>query len=398
MDKKPLIIQHRRGTKAALDFRGVVPKDGEVIIEKEDKIRRAKIGDGRTPYSELSYITDEAEQRERLRAEAVEASLDNKLTAELSSMQQTVLADRERAITAEKDLQSKIDNLNRTMNFIGAGPLSNRPQIANNGDVYMDTDTSTEYIWTDGEWVILGDSTSYALKTIKLGGYNGIVGGGDLSNNLSFGLNDTFYNYLVKQTFKYPSISTFTLGVTGAFEVNTTQNIIIKHQETNLDNIVGTLTLTRDSTVINTEIAPTSSLTEIYDEEITSDSPKTITYSLGGIHGLGASFSAKSSISFYLPSFIGAASEASINSVEGFTRLASQTIRGEKTIETTEESYVYFVTTGIINKITSAGFDVPFVTLNTLNIKINSTEKSYTYNVYRTANKLIPGRLTYIIS
>lgn len=60
MSNKKIITQHRRGTKAEWEAYTDVPKDGEIIIEK-DTVPKIKVGNGKSEYSALPYITDELE-------------------------------------------------------------------------------------------------------------------------------------------------------------------------------------------------------------------------------------------------------------------------------------------------------------------------------------------------
>lgn len=60
---KKLIVQNRRGTKEALESSKIVPYDGEIIVEQQSKYSKLKAGDGRTPYDELPYVTDELDTK-----------------------------------------------------------------------------------------------------------------------------------------------------------------------------------------------------------------------------------------------------------------------------------------------------------------------------------------------
>lgn len=79
----------------------------------------------------------------------------------------------------------------KAMQFIGAFPAhpTKAPDGTNdgrdliNGDVYLNTDNNKEYVYSDGEWIELGDESSYALKTISISAGTGLTGGGDLTTN-----------------------------------------------------------------------------------------------------------------------------------------------------------------------------------------------------------------------
>jgi hypothetical protein len=80
------------------------------------------------------------------------------------------------------------------MHFIGAfatAPTkafegaSNERELAN-GDVYLNTANATEYVYSNGKWVELGNEEgagSHALKTISITGDDGLTGGGTLEQD-----------------------------------------------------------------------------------------------------------------------------------------------------------------------------------------------------------------------
>ena len=63
-----------------------------------------------------------------------------------------------------------------------------------NGTVYLDKDTSKEFVWTNGTssvigtWAELGDEQSHALKSIKISAGTGLYGGGSLEANRTISL------------------------------------------------------------------------------------------------------------------------------------------------------------------------------------------------------------------
>ena len=63
-----------------------------------------------------------------------------------------------------------------------------------NGTVYLDKDTSKEFVWTNGTssaigtWAELGDEQSHALKSIKISAGTGLSGGGTLEDNRTISL------------------------------------------------------------------------------------------------------------------------------------------------------------------------------------------------------------------
>lgn len=60
---KKLIVQNRRGTQEALETVNLVPRDGEIIVEKHGRKSKLKVGDGSTAYKELAYITKDTDDK-----------------------------------------------------------------------------------------------------------------------------------------------------------------------------------------------------------------------------------------------------------------------------------------------------------------------------------------------
>ena len=70
---KKLIVQNRRGTKTEWENTTVIPEDGELVVEQQNKSSKIKVGDGKTIYTELPYVTDEVEQQ----VDVANARIDN---------------------------------------------------------------------------------------------------------------------------------------------------------------------------------------------------------------------------------------------------------------------------------------------------------------------------------
>ena len=224
------------------------------------------------------------------------------------------------------------------------------------------------------------------------------IGDGQTSiQNLPFAdiLKPEYITYLDNQLYQAPSISSFEI-VSGSKEVGQTYTISsFTHREANINNIDGTLTLKKDSSVVKDNIsASTSNATISYSDTITRTSAGNITFTLSGVNTKGAAFSKQDTISFYFPSFIGGVSADTLSDVSSLTKIASASLSGTREVELSSVGYVYFITTTTISKITSGGFDVP-TTNSTLTLNINGVNKEY--KVYRT-NELNPGKLTYVIS
>lgn len=86
--------------------------------------------------------------------------------------------------------------LDSAMHFIGAfaaAPTKAFADTANeralaNGDVYLNTANATEYVYSNGKWVELGNEGSHALKTVKVTANEGLTGGGTLAADMTIGI------------------------------------------------------------------------------------------------------------------------------------------------------------------------------------------------------------------
>lgn len=54
-------------------------------------------------------------------------------------------------------LQTTVEGLGNALHFVGAGGTASRPEEGEDGDVYLDTDTGIEYVWSNGAWVEFGN-------------------------------------------------------------------------------------------------------------------------------------------------------------------------------------------------------------------------------------------------
>ena len=54
-------------------------------------------------------------------------------------------------------LQTQVNDLGNALHFVGAGNTASRPEDGEDGDVYLDTDTNIEYVWSNGAWVEFGN-------------------------------------------------------------------------------------------------------------------------------------------------------------------------------------------------------------------------------------------------
>lgn len=54
-------------------------------------------------------------------------------------------------------LQTKVNDLGNALHFVGAGDTASRPEDGEDGDVYLDTETNIEYVYSNGAWVEFGN-------------------------------------------------------------------------------------------------------------------------------------------------------------------------------------------------------------------------------------------------
>ena len=105
------ITQHRRGTYAEWLELNPVPYEGElIIVEFDDNIRKCKIGDGITYFSELPYITDWIEQDLTGKLEALEVLTEENLVTAISELYQKVLSDLANRDTSAEVLAAAVNN------------------------------------------------------------------------------------------------------------------------------------------------------------------------------------------------------------------------------------------------------------------------------------------------
>lgn len=166
----------------------------EVDAQIDTKITALNLG---TTYEPIgaenrakSYVDDEIDKVEVALDKVVDgttpvakATEAGKVTKALTVGNKTFDGSAAVAVTAA-DL-----GLESAMHFVGA--LSEAPATAVNGDVYLNTDTKKEYVYSNNEWHELGDEGSYALRSITITGTDGLTGGGDLTVNRTISLSDT---------------------------------------------------------------------------------------------------------------------------------------------------------------------------------------------------------------
>lgn len=120
--------------------------------------------------------------------------------------------------------------------------------------------------------------------TYDIGGSSIVEGQGIKVSGNTVSLNDTFYNYLVQQTFAAPALTLTISGFSGTHEIGTPITVSqISHKETNINNIdASTLKLYRGNNEIQSITPSSSSIVVNLDEAIIEQgqSAGSITYKL----------------------------------------------------------------------------------------------------------------------
>lgn len=90
-------------------------------------------------------------------------------------------------------LSSKIDDLGNALHFVGAGALDARPEEAEAGDVYIDTENGVEYIYSGTAWEEFGNQGDHLTKAVADGYYvplSRTINGKTLSANVTLSAAD----------------------------------------------------------------------------------------------------------------------------------------------------------------------------------------------------------------
>ena len=90
-------------------------------------------------------------------------------------------------------LSSKIDGLGNALHFVGAGAADARPEEAEAGDVYIDTDDGIEYVYTGTAWEEFGNQGEHLTKAVADGYYvplSRTINGKTLSANVTLSAAD----------------------------------------------------------------------------------------------------------------------------------------------------------------------------------------------------------------
>ena len=193
-----------------------------------------------------------------------------------------------------------------------------------------------------------------------------------------------------------PAIFTFTLTPSASsYKLPATYTLTsITHKETNIDNISGTLTLKRGSTVLKSGISPSSTDITIPVSDTIALTSSGVYYTLSGTDKNGNEISKYIHVIAYYTSYIGASTSETISDtlIASLTDVSSSSLSGTRSVEISGESkYVWFVTTSTISSIKSGGLEVPH------NAAVTYTYNGTTYKCYRTSSKIVAGSNSFMI-
>lgn len=244
------------------------------------------------------------------------------------------------------------------------------------------------------------------IRGVKTTSADGVSIVADESGVMS--LNADYIAYLDQQTYKAPAISKFSItGVSGSSaEVGTSYSpTAFTHNESNVSNIDGSLTLKKGSTVVRSGIAASaSSVTlDFTDTEKTAmahkfTSASSVTWTLSGKNSKGSAFSKTVTVNAYYPAFVGTSTKESVegSDILGFSKYSS--IKGTRNVTVAEASYIYLCcqSSTTVTKVTSGGFESAFNLIGTVTVDINGVNS--TYNVYRTPDPISADTYELVIS
>lgn len=216
----------------------------------------------------------------------------------------------------------------------------------------------------------------------------------EVNGNNEFILNKAFYDYLLKQTFKTPTINSLTLignNVSGSHEVGTEVQVTkIAHYETNIDNITGNLMLSRGTgagvaaRTVSNSIAKASSSTNVeVSDSFTATSNGTVTYTLSAPYtdttNANKTATKTASVSFYWPVFYGATSSDTPSNQTGLTKAASFDSNMLSIPTTATNKHLHFLSAGTIKLYNSLKLPITPGATGAVSITVNGQAKTYNY-------------------
>ena len=255
--------------------------------------------------------------------------------------------------------------------------------------IYVDKSTNLTYRWssTSNNYIMIGGSDLNVVQN---------TGNSTTDVMSQEAVTKEINNIWATINYVAPEISTFTLTPPPiSFKLPATYTLNdITHKETNIANISGTLTLKRGSTVVKSDISPSSTDVTIAVNDTVTLTTSGVSYTLSGTDKNGKTISKSVFVNAYYTSYIGASTSDTISDtlIDSFTDVSSPSLSGTRSVNISGESkYVWFVTTSTISSIKSGGFEVP-----------HNTEVIYAYNgtiykCYRTSSKIVAGSNTFVI-
>lgn len=379
-------FQLRRGNSDTYTRKNIKLKAGEPAFELDTG--RLKIGDGETPWNNLAYINDKE-----------------------------FVYKPGGSIEEFRDLPALEDSNIGYVYNIREGFITTEHFIEGAGKYYSaGTDVTIIKIGEDLWYNIYGgfvDLSDYATKDelnskqSSLNPQKGIL----IDNENKIKLEEPFYDYLVKQTFKKPTIAYFDItNLGGAAEIGTSVQVSgFTHRETNISNFDGTLTLKKGNIGLAENIAPDDTVNPMASgsfpiQTVTSNVVDTVTFTLSGTYTVPGTNEQSESVSksvsktFYVPKIYGIlennimTEEELKEALEDRTCMTYVSSYGSKTeISLLTEGYIFFAATGEITQITdtSTGFSVGFYAFENNPVALSINGVNVDYNVYYT-DKLIP--------
>lgn len=223
-----------------------------------------------------------------------------------------------------------------------------------------------------------------------------------IDNENKIKLEEPFYNYLVKQTFIKPTIAEFAItGLGGAAEIGKSVTVTgFTHRETNPGNIKENtfLTLKKGNDELVGDITPTEnkvSVTFGSPIEVTSTTSTKVIFTLSGKDALNEDVKASIEKEFYVPKIYGVSENDTVTAgeLENRTRMAyKQKYENPTKVVLQTEGYIFFAAIGTVTVInTDTTYPVPVTKLENKMLSINDV--NIEYQVYRTAEKLLPQTL-----
>lgn len=163
-DAEAGLVKDVADNKSAIEAEATAARAAEKANADAIDALEAKVGvdvDGETPATGLfKEIDDVAARVATIEGDYLKAADKTEVTGKIDTLTTTV-SDMDTAYkAADKDLADRITALEGTTHFAGAGALSSRPATADDGDIYVATDSGKEYIWANGGWIELGDVTA----------------------------------------------------------------------------------------------------------------------------------------------------------------------------------------------------------------------------------------------